>query len=85
MSPRGGLNRRDDLFKLFFPKNLSCQCPPVRPVVVTSQTGCSLGFTGGTSQIGAPHRSDGVAQSICKNNFKLLLTSSMTKLGEWPL
>jgi hypothetical protein len=69
MSPRGGLNRRDDRFKLFFPESLCCQCPSVRLVVVTGQTGHSLTFTRGTGQTG-------VAQCTCKNNFKILLTSS---------
>jgi hypothetical protein len=53
-----GVSRWDNRFELFLPKNLSCQCPPVKPVVVTRQTGRSLGFTGGTGQTGAPHRSD---------------------------
>jgi hypothetical protein len=40
--------------------------------VSTGQTGRSLGFTRGTGQTG-------VAQSTCKNNFKLLLTSSVNQ------
>jgi hypothetical protein len=39
------VNRRDNRFKLP-PENLNCQCPLVRPVVVTDPTGRSQGFTG---------------------------------------
>jgi hypothetical protein len=38
MSPRGGVNGRDDQLQFFVPENMSSQCPPVRPVVVTGQT-----------------------------------------------
>jgi hypothetical protein len=79
MPPRGGVNMRDDQIKLFFLENLNCHAPSVRPVRLTSQTGPSsargrallrpLPCTGQAS----------VAQSTCKNSFKLLLTSSMNE------
>jgi hypothetical protein len=32
--------------------------PPVKPVVMTGQTGQAMNFTRDTGQTGAPHRSD---------------------------
>jgi hypothetical protein len=58
MSPRGGVNRRDDQIKLFPQSTWADSAPPVRPVVVTGQTGQALVLTDDTGQTGAPHRSD---------------------------
>jgi hypothetical protein len=41
----------------FFPNTWADSAPPVRPVVVTGQTGQTVDFTGDTGQTGAPHRS----------------------------
>jgi hypothetical protein len=58
MSPRGGVNRRDDQLKLFFLENLNCQASPVRPVSLTSETGPWLRSAGGTGQTVASKRSN---------------------------
>jgi hypothetical protein len=42
----------------FSPNTWADSAPPVRPVVMTGQTGQALVFTGDTGQTGAPHRSD---------------------------
>jgi hypothetical protein len=42
----------------FSPNTWADSAPPVRPVVMTGQTGQALDFTGDTGQTGASHRSD---------------------------
>jgi hypothetical protein len=42
----------------FSPNTWADSAPPVRPVMMTSQTGQALDFTGDTGQTGVPHRSD---------------------------
>jgi hypothetical protein len=69
MSPRGGWIGMTTNLNSFSPNTWAGSAPPVRPVVVTGQTGQALNSTGDTGQTG-------IAQNTCKNNFKHLLTSS---------
>jgi hypothetical protein len=58
MSPKGGWIGETTNLNSFSPNTWADSAPPVRPVVVTGQTGQALDFIGDTGQTGAPHRSD---------------------------
>jgi hypothetical protein len=57
MSPRGGVNRRDDQFKLFLPKHLSWQCS-------TGQTGGDDWSDRSSTGLHRWHRSDRCASPV---------------------